>query len=104
LWLFIITNQSDLSVHSKETKARWEAVHTLSLNAEKIPDMILSVLPVLQSLVEKDKSTIVRDYAMTTVANYAKQRYSKINSQERSISTPCPTSGGDEKKRGCLDF
>ena len=59
-------------LYSKETKTRWEAVHTLSFIAEKIPDMILSVLPVLQSLVEKDKSTIVRDYAMDTVANYAK--------------------------------
>jgi len=59
-------------LYSKETKTRWEAVHTLSFIAEKIPDMILSVLLVLQSLVEKDKSTIVRDYAMDTVANYAK--------------------------------
>jgi len=59
-------------LYSKETKTRWEAVHTLSFIAEKIPDIIFSVLPVLQSLVEKDKSTIVRDYAMDTVANYAK--------------------------------
>jgi len=59
-------------LYSKETKTRWEAVHTLSFIADKIPDIIFSVLPVLQSLVEKDKSTIVRDYAMDTVANYAK--------------------------------
>jgi len=59
-------------LYSKETKTRWEAVHTLSFIAEKIPDIIFSVLPVLQSLVEKDKSTIVRDYAMDTIANYAK--------------------------------
>jgi hypothetical protein len=59
-------------LYSKETKTRWEAVHTLSFIAEKIPDIIFSVLPALQSLVEKDKSTIVRDYAMDTVANYAK--------------------------------
>jgi len=59
-------------LHSKETKTRWEAVHTLSFIAAKIPDTVLSVLPELQSLVEKDKSTIVRDYAMDTVANYAK--------------------------------
>jgi hypothetical protein len=57
---------------SKETKTRWEAVHTLSYIAEKIPDIIFNVLPVLQSLIEKDKSTIVRDYAIDTVANYAK--------------------------------
>jgi hypothetical protein len=51
-------------LYGKETKTRWEAVHTLSLIAEKIPDTVFSVLPALQSLVEKDKSTIVRDYAM----------------------------------------
>jgi len=58
-------------LYSKETKTRWEAVHTLSFIAVKIPEIISSVLPVLQSLIEKDKSTIVRDYAMDTVANYA---------------------------------
>lgn len=57
---------------NKETKTRWEAAHTLSFIAEKIPDIISSVLPVLQSLIEKDKSTIVRDYAIDTIANYAK--------------------------------
>ena len=59
-------------LYSKETKTRWEAVHTLSFIAEKIPEIIFSVLPTLQSLIEKDKSTIVRDYATDTVANYAK--------------------------------
>ena len=59
-------------LYSKDTKTRWEAVHTLSFIADKIPDIIVSVLPALQSLIEKDKSTIVRDYAMDTVANYAK--------------------------------
>ena len=57
---------------NKETKTRWEAAHTLSFIAEKIPDIISSVLPALQSLIEKDKSTIVRDYAIDTIANYAK--------------------------------
>ena len=59
-------------LYAKDTKTRWEAVHTLSFIADKIPDIIHSILSVLQSLVEKDKSTIVRDYAMDTVANYAK--------------------------------
>jgi len=59
-------------LYNKETKTRWEAVHTLSFIAEKIPDVISSVLPVLQSLIENDKSTIVRDYAVDTVANFAK--------------------------------
>ena len=59
-------------LHSKETKTRWEAVHTLSYIAAKIPDVISSVLPTLRSLIETDKSTIVRDYAIDTIANYAK--------------------------------
>jgi hypothetical protein len=59
-------------LNSKESKTRWEAVHTLSFIADKIPDTISHILPILQSLVEEDKSTIVRDYAMDTIANYAK--------------------------------
>jgi len=59
-------------ISSKETKTRWEAVHTLAYIAEIIPDGIFIVLPALKSLIEKDKSTIVRDYAIDTVANYAK--------------------------------
>ena len=70
-------------LYSKDTKTRWEAVHTLSFIADKIPDIIVSVLPVLQSLVENDKSTIVRDYAMDTVANYAKM---SAETSEKSFS------------------
>ena len=56
---------------SKQSKTRWKTVHTLSYIANKIPDIISSILPVLQSLIEKDESTIVRDYAVDTIANYA---------------------------------
>lgn len=56
---------------NKETKTRWEAVHTLSFIADKIPEIIFSILPDLQELIEKDKSTIVRDYTIDTVANFA---------------------------------
>ena len=57
---------------SKESKTRWEAAHTLSFIAEKTPDDIFPILPVLQSLIENDHSTIVRDYSIDTIANYAK--------------------------------
>ena len=57
---------------SKHAKTRWEAVHTLSQITNKIPDIISCILPTLQSLIEKDESTIVRDYAADTIANYAK--------------------------------
>jgi hypothetical protein len=56
---------------NKETKTRWEAVHTLSYIADKIPDIIFSILPDLHELIEKDKSTIVRDYSIDTVSNFA---------------------------------
>lgn len=59
-------------LNNKETKTRWEAVHTLSFIADKIPEIIFSVLPDLQELIEKDKSAIVRDYTVDTIANYAK--------------------------------
>ena len=57
---------------SKETKTRWEAAHTLSFIAHKIPAIIFSILAELQEIIEKDKSTIVRDYTLDTIANYAK--------------------------------
>ena len=57
---------------SKVTKTRWEAIHTLSFIADKIPEIIYSILPELQELIEKDKSTIVRDYTVDTIASFAK--------------------------------
>ena len=59
-------------LYSKEAKTRWETVHTLSYIAGKTPDTVSHILPALRSLIEKDHSTIVRDYAIDTVANYAK--------------------------------
>ncbi len=55
----------------KDTKTRWEAVHTLSYIASSAPDIIGTILLDLQVLIERDKSTIVRDYAADTVAAYA---------------------------------
>ncbi len=57
---------------SKETKTRWEAAHALAYIAEFVPDVVSDALPALRSLIERDKSTIVRDYALDTVAGYAK--------------------------------
>lgn len=68
---------------NKETKTRWEAVHTLSFIAVKIPEIIFSILPDLQELIEKDKSTIVRDYTIDTVANFA--RFDQ-NSSEKAFA------------------
>jgi hypothetical protein len=57
---------------SKETKTRWEAVHTLSFIADKIPDIIHNNSTELTKIIETDKSTIVRDYAIDTISNYSK--------------------------------
>ena len=56
----------------KDTKTRWEAAHALSYIADRVPDVVSEALPTLCALVEGDKSTIVRDYALDTVAGYAK--------------------------------
>ena len=71
---FVVQYAEDIIplLYSKGSKIRWEALHTLSFIADKIPDIISSILPALQSLIEKDESTIVRDYSIDTVANYAK--------------------------------
>ena len=66
---------------NKETKTRWEAAHTLSHIADKIPDAITSVLPGLKELISTDKSTIVRDHALYTISNYAK---TSVENAERS--------------------
>ena len=59
-------------ITTKETKTRWEIFHTLLFIADKIPGYIFSVLAEIEDITEKDKSTIVRDYASETIANYAK--------------------------------
>jgi hypothetical protein len=92
VFTMISENHSDLIVpfadkilpllNNKETKTRWEALHTLSFIADKIPEIIFSILPDLLELIEKDKSTIVRDYTIDTVANFA--RYDK-NSSEKAF-------------------
>jgi hypothetical protein len=55
----------------KNTKVRWEAMHSLSLVTPLAPKVVAPLLPRLIEIVEKDSSTIVRDYAVSTLANYA---------------------------------
>jgi len=40
-----------------------------SQKGDKKPDIISAILPTFQSLIEKDESTTVRDYAADTIAN-----------------------------------
>jgi MOSC domain-containing protein YiiM len=53
------------------TRARWEAVHALALVAKSVPETVHSNLPTLAGMIRTDKSTIVRDYSVDAVANYA---------------------------------
>ncbi|MBP8083193.1 MAG: hypothetical protein KAZ87_08345 [Spirochaetes bacterium] len=59
------------TITHKNSKAKWEAVHSVSLIAGYIPDNILNNLPVISSLMLNDKSVIVRDYSTDIIANYA---------------------------------
>lgn len=55
----------------KETKIRWEAMHGIALLAHLCPAEVEMILPDLEKIMEKEKSTIVRDYATETLARYA---------------------------------
>jgi hypothetical protein len=60
----------DLLDH-KTTRVRWEAMHAIALMATHIPNQISILIPQLKEIIHSDKSTIVRDYAIDTVCNYA---------------------------------
>ncbi len=56
----------------KKTRVRWEATHALALVAEFASHVITDVVPQLGEMVHRDRSVIVRDYAVDAVGNYAK--------------------------------
>ncbi len=56
----------------KKTRVRWEAMHALAFIAETAPNEVSSLLPQLRRIIQEDASIIVRDYAVDTLANYAK--------------------------------
>lgn len=56
----------------KYTRARWEATHAIALIASLVPDEISKILPNLHRISLSDESTIVRDYSVIAVGNYAK--------------------------------
>jgi hypothetical protein len=59
------------TITHKNSKAKWESVHSLSLIAADIPDDISRNLPRISGLMMDDKSVIVRDYSTDIIANYA---------------------------------
>ena len=56
----------------RNTRARWEATHALALLARPFPKVIASYLPRLGEMIQTDSSIIARDYAVTTIGNYAR--------------------------------
>lgn len=59
-------------LENKNTRVRWEATHALALIADLIPGQISSLLFKLHRMALSDTSTIVRDYSVIAVGNYAK--------------------------------
>lgn len=55
----------------KTTRVRWEAIHAISLITPYITEQISKFLPIIKELITTDKSTIVRDYSVQTICNYA---------------------------------
>ncbi|QED46167.1 HEAT repeat domain-containing protein [Cytobacillus dafuensis] len=55
----------------KTTRVRWESMHATALIAVCIPAKITNLLLQLREIIKSDKSTIVRDYAIETLCNYA---------------------------------
>lgn len=55
----------------KYTRARWEAIHAISLVAHLVPDKISGLLQTIMGNIRDDDSVIVRDYGTDTLTNYA---------------------------------
>ncbi|MFC5463538.1 HEAT repeat domain-containing protein [Lederbergia graminis] len=55
----------------KKTRVRWESMHAIALITTFIPEKITIIIPTLKEKIKSDKSTIVRDYAIETLCNYA---------------------------------
>lgn len=58
-------------IHHKENRVRWEAMHSIVLVADSLPEVVFSILPDLEEIMKKDASVIVRDYATESVCRYA---------------------------------
>ena len=59
-----------LLTHPKP-RVRWEATHAMAFVAPLAPDCMREKLPAVQEMIRRDTSTIVRDYAIDAVGNYA---------------------------------
>lgn len=56
----------------KKTRVRWEAMHAIALVSPLLPDIIAQYFDRLIEMLRTDTSTIVRDYAVDAIGNYAR--------------------------------
>ena len=54
----------------KDTRVRWEVTHSLADIAAHHPSKVRSILPTLAATIKRDKSVIVRDYAIQALGEY----------------------------------
>jgi hypothetical protein len=70
-WIVPFANKVVPFIQHKNTRVRWEAMHTLATISALVPELIQPMLPALTEIIHADKSIIVRDYAVDAIANYA---------------------------------
>lgn len=54
----------------RDTRVRWEVMHSLAAIASHHPSKVRSILPALSATIKRDKSVIVRDYAIQALGEY----------------------------------
>ena len=59
-------------ISHKDTRVRWESTHALALVASLVPEQVAPLLPDLVARIERDKSVIVRDYAVQALGEYGR--------------------------------
>ena len=57
-------------IDHKDTRVRWEAMHSVAEIAAHVPEKISPILPRLVAEIDLDKSVIVRDYALLALGEY----------------------------------
>jgi hypothetical protein len=54
----------------KDTRVRWESMHSLAEIASRIPNKMYAIVPKLAEIIASDKSVIVRGYAIRALGEY----------------------------------
>jgi len=57
-------------IDHKDTRVRWEVMHSIAEIAAQVPEKISPLVPRLVDKIDCDKSVIVRDYALLALGEY----------------------------------